>query len=285
MIPRFTAIPAYRYKLLQKPRPRCGIIVLDEIYFQVKVVKQLLSCLLLSAAALAQSPSASKVVTFNPADKEHCKVVAFNGKPMLETTYNGTTVAITMPQNWGNGEFSVMVAVAQTGAGNAEVNPKEVSALYPDPDHTRFRWFDKARDLDAEASRRAAGVGQPGGAPGGGPGGPPGGSPGALTDASAAMGQTNHPEQMHDTNPQAATKAAEEARQLQLRGGAGNAPPVPQLDPAHPPTFLRPASVKQGSSAIGYVFLRKPKGSKLEVTPSGIFDEIDIPVNGVTFRF
>lgn len=240
-------------------------------------MKSFLSLFLLSAAALAQSPSAPKIVTFNPADKEHCKVVAFNGKPMLETTYNGTTVAITMPQNWGNGEFSVMVAVAQTGTGSAEVNPKEVSALYPDPEHTRFRWFDKARDLDAEASRRATGIGQPGGA-GGGPGN-------ALTDASAAMGQTTHPEQMHDTNPQAITKAAEEARQLQLRTAAGNASSLSPLDPAHPPTFLRAASVKPGSSAIGYVFLRKPKGSKLEVTPSGILDEIDVPINGVIFRF
>jgi hypothetical protein len=249
------------------------------------LVKHLVSCLLLSAAALAQSPSAAKIVTFNPADKEHCKVVAFNGKPMLETTYNGTTVAITMPQNWGNGEFSVFIAVAQTGNGSVEVNPKEVTALYPDPEHTRFRWFDKARDLDTEASRRTAGLGQPGGAPSAGSVGPPGGSPGALADSSIAMGQSNHPEQMHDTNPQASTKATEEARQLQLRTAAGNTSSLTQLDPEHPPTFLRPASVKQGSSAIGYVFLRKPKGSKVEVTPSGILDEIDIPLNGVVFRF
>jgi hypothetical protein len=243
----------------------------------VKSVKHVLSCLLFSAAAFAQTSGAPKVVTFNPADKEHCKVVAFNGKPMLETTYNGTTVAITMPQNWENGEFSVFVAVAQTGSGNAEVNPKEVSALYPDPEHTRFRWFDKARDLDTEASRRAAGLGQPGG-PAGGPGT-------ALTDASVAMGQTNHPEQMHDTNPQANTKSAEEIRQLQLRTGAGDTASRPQLDPAHPPVFLKQTTVKPGTSTTGYVFLRRPKGAKVEVAPNSILDEIDVPINGVTFRF
>ncbi len=206
-------------------------------------------------------------------------MVAFNGKPMLETSYNGTTVAITMPQNWGNGEFSVFIAVAQTGTGNADVHPKEFSALYPDPEHTRFVWFDKARDLDTEASRRAAGIGQPGGAgAGGGPGG-------ALTDASAAMGQTTHPEQMHDTNPQANTKSAEEMRQLQLRAGAGDGVARPQLDPAHPPVFLKQTTLKQGSSVTGYVFLRKPKGSKVEAPANSSLDEIDIPINGVTFRF
>jgi hypothetical protein len=33
------------------------------------------------------------------------------------------------------------------------------------------------------------------------------------------------------------------------------------------------------------VFLRKPKGSKVEVSPSTMLEEIDIPINGVIFRF
>ena len=87
-----------------------------------------------------QTPGAdTKIVTFNRADSEHCKVVVSNGKPLLETTYNGTTVAITMPQNWGNGEFSVFLVIARVGAGESQTNPKEIFAVYPDPDRTRFR--------------------------------------------------------------------------------------------------------------------------------------------------
>jgi len=126
-------------------------------------VKLLISSLLLSAAAFAQTPGSPRIITFNRADAAHCKVAVIGGKPLLETTYDGTTVAINLPQNWANGEFSVFVAVLQAGTGEAEINPQEISAVYPDPAHTRFRWFDKAHDLDTELSRRAAGLGQPDG--------------------------------------------------------------------------------------------------------------------------
>jgi hypothetical protein len=245
-------------------------------------VKLLASFLLVSAAALAQSPATPKIVTFNPADKDHCKVVVYSGKPMLETTYNGTVVAVTMPQNWGNGEFSVFVAVGVSGEGEAAVNPKEVSALYPDSGHTRFVWFDKGRDLDTLASRRAAGLGTPGGAPGAGPGGPPSGN---LGDSASAMPPPTHPEQFQQMDPDAGTKSAEELRQQQLRNPNGNASAPQQLDPAHPPSFLRQTTAKPGATATGYVFLHKPKGSKVEVSPTGTLDEIDIPVNGIIFRF
>src|SRR5258708_36599894 len=110
---------------------------------------------------------------------------------MLETTYNGTMVGITMPRNWANGEFSVYVAVSQVGAGEVQINPKEISALYSDHDHTRLRWFDKGHDLETEASVRTAGLGQPGG-------GPPGGSlvSGAMSDISRAAPPPNHADAM-----------------------------------------------------------------------------------------
>jgi hypothetical protein len=85
--------------------------------------------------------------------------------------------------------------------------------------------------------------------------------------------------------PDADTRSEEESRQLQLRNQPGNAPAMPRLDPAHPPVFLRPTTVKPGSRASGFVFLRKPKGSKVVVNPAAMLDEIDIPVNGVIFRF
>ncbi len=245
-------------------------------------MKLLVSFLLVSAAALAQSADTPKIVTFNPADKDHCRVVVTSGTPLLETTYNGTTVAITAPRNWGNGEFSVFVAVTQVDAGEVVINPKEVSALYHDPDHTRFRWFDKAHDLDTLASMRAAGLGQPGDSS---LGGPPAAGSGSLGDSASTMPPPTHPEAMQSMDPHADTRSEEESRQLQLRNGAGNASSPPQIDPAHPPVFLRRATVKQGSKVSGYVFFRKPKGSRVEVTPNAMLDEVDIPVKGVIYRF
>jgi hypothetical protein len=246
-------------------------------FVEVIPVKPLLSFLLFSTAALAQTSDSPRIVTFNRADMEHCKVAVVGGKPLLETTDNGTTVAITLPQNWGNGEFSVYVAVAQVGDGEAVVNPKEISALYPDPAQTRFRWFDKAHDLDTLATMRAAGMG-------GGPPVGPGGS-GSLGNSNSAEPPPTHPEAMAQMDPHVGNRSEEEARQLQLRNGAGDASKPAPLDPAHPPAFLRLTTVKKGSKAAGYVFLCRPKGSKVEVVPAAMLDEIDIPINGVIFRF
>jgi hypothetical protein len=243
---------------------------------EVIPVKPLLSFLFLASAALAQSPDSARIVTFNRADTEHCKVAVVSGKPLLETTYEGTTVAITLPQNWGNGEFSVYVAVAQVGDGEAVVNPKAISALYPDPAHTRFRWFDKAHDLDTLATMQSSGMG--GGASAG-----PGGS-GSL-DSNSAEPPPTHPEARAQMDPHAGNRSEEETRVLQMRNGAGTGSTPAPLDPAHPPPFLPITTVKKGSNATGYVFLRRPKGSKVEVAPAAMLDEIDIPINGVIFRF
>jgi hypothetical protein len=245
------------------------------VYSEVIPVKSLLSFLILASAVVAESPDSARIVTFNRADTEHCKVAVVSGKPLLETTYNGTTVAITLPQNWGNGEFSVYVAVAQVGEGEAMVNPREISALYPDPAHTRFRWFDKAHDLDTLASMQSAGMGGISGASAGS---------GAIGSNNAEPPPT-HPEAMAQMDPHAGNRSEEEARVLQLRNGAGSASTPAPLDPAHPPPFLRITTVKKGSNATGYVFLRRPKGSKVEVAPAAMLDEIDIPINGIIFRF
>jgi hypothetical protein len=49
--------------------------------------------------------------------------------------------------------------------------------------------------------------------------------------------------------------------------------------------YLRQSTVRQGSSAEGFVYFRKPKGSKLKIGLRDLLFEIDIPVNGVVFRF
>lgn len=237
-------------------------------------MKILAYSLLLSTALLAQTPDNAKIITYNRADTVHCKVIVVNGKPLLETTDNGTSVAVGFLQNWGNGEFSVLVSITQVGPGAAEVNPKGISALYSDAAHTRLTWFDKGRDLDTQASIRASGLSQPGG-------GPP--ESGPVSDSSAAMPAPTHPEAMRDMTTNPGTRSEEEARQIQLRQTA-DGPHPQQLDPAHPPVFLRHTILKQGSRTYGHVFLRKPKG-KLAAAPTGILDEIDIPLNGVIFRF
>lgn len=236
---------------------------------------------------LAIGQTSSPVITFSRADTEHCRVLVANGKPLLASTYNGTTVAVSLPENWVNGEYSLFVMVSQKGEGSAEINPKEIYALFSDPAHTRFSWFDKKHDLETLASMRSQGMGQPGAGSGGGPGGP-GGFGGSNGDSSGAAPPMTHPEVMSIGGPgetNQATKSEAEARNMQMRGGGAGGPQRPQLDPAHPPQFLKHTTVKEGSQVSGYVFVRKPKGFAQEITANSMLGEIDIPVNGVVFRF
>lgn len=241
--------------------------------------------LVVPVIAMAQTPS--KVITFNRGDTEHCRVLIASGKPLLATTYNGTTVAVSLPENWVNGEYSLFVMISQKGDGSVEVNPKDIYALFSDQAHTRFLWFDKKRDLDTLASMRSQGMAQTNSPPAGGHAGP-GGFGGLNGDSSGAAPPMTHPEAMAiggmgDTNQ--GSKSEAEARNMQMRNAAGVAQPHPQLDPAHPPVFLKRANVKPGSQVSGYVFVRKPKGFSQEITGSSMLGEIDIPVNGVIYRF
>ena len=49
--------------------------------------------------------------------------------------------------------------------------------------------------------------------------------------------------------------------------------------------YLRKGKVKPGSGIAGWITLRKPSGGTLEVCPTDMLDEVDLPVNGVLFRF
>jgi hypothetical protein len=210
----------------------------------------------LISAGLAYGQAPGKIITFNKADTEHCKVVAVRGMPLLQSTYDGITVAIAMPMNRGNGDFLIFVAVSQTGAQPFQVNPKDFYGLFSDQNHTRFAFHDMAAETD--------GVGHPPGANGGmsaanaqvdpgsirpgamGPGGPPpgGGPPDGGTSGAAPTGSPN-------------MSAA----------------------------YFRKGKVKPGSGIAGWITLRKPSGGKLEVRPTEMLDEVDILVNGVLFRF
>jgi hypothetical protein len=242
--------------------------------------------LLLVLPTVAMAQAAPSVITFNRGDTEHCRVLVASGKPLLATTYQGTTVAVSLPENWLNGEYSVFVMVSRSGEGKVDVNPKDFYALFSDPGHTRFAWFDKKHDLETLASMRAQGMGQTGGA---GAAGGPGGFGGSSNGDSAGAGPPpTHPEvmamgQIQNTNP--GTRSEAEARNMELRSAHEAAANRPQLDPAHPPVFLKHTSVKAGADDAGYVFFKKPKGFGQEITGSSALGEIDIPVNGVIYRF
>jgi hypothetical protein len=177
------------------------------------------------------------------------------------------------------------VIVSRSNGGDIDVNPKEFYALFSDNLHTRFGWFDKKHDLDTLASMRASGMGPAG--PGGSAG--QGGFGGASNgDSSSAGAPATHPEVMEmgaiqNTNP--GTRAEAEGRNMEIRNAPGTSVQHPQLDPAHPPAFLKHTSLKPGAQSAGYVFFRKPKGFAQQITAASMLGEIDVPVNGVIYRF
>jgi hypothetical protein len=230
-------------------------------------MKILLASLLFSIAALGQKATNDRVITFDRADAEHCKVVVIGGKPLLESTYDGTSVAIAMPTKTGNGEFLIFVAISQAGAGAAQVNPKGFYGLYSDKNHSRFTFYDKAAGMD----------GQPRG-----PAGDPGLSaanaqvdPGSLRPGQAGGGPPSW------AGPPGAGSAGEGGPS----GAASTTPGAAQIGAPIPVGYLRRSKIKQGAKIVGWVALRPAKGTKPDVQSADMLDEVDIPVNGIVFRF
>jgi hypothetical protein len=224
-------------------------------------MKLLVSFLLLSIAAFAQNQPDAKIFTFSRTDSAHCRVIAVAGKPMLESTYGGISVAVGMPENKGNGEFSVYVSI-YAGGGTVRVVPKEFSATFSDSDHTRFPFFDKAAETKSLAPARAPESGM-----------------------SAETNQIDTSQMRGGPSPAPAAGLSPSGT---LKGDnlPANIDQAPAADlPADPRVYLEPAKVKQGSKAAGLVYFRKPKGSKIQVNPADMLDEIDIRLNGIVFRF
>lgn len=226
-------------------------------------MKILISSLLLASCACAQNAPDAKIVTFNRADTAHCRVVQINGKSLLESSMDGLSVAISMPENRGNGEFSVFVSIYNEKADAAHVNPKEFSAVYSDPTHTRFPFYDKASEVEARDPGQ----------------GPEAGMSAQNTEVDRSMIRGG------PTGPGAAGRSASDT----LKGdNVPNRNLAPGQSPDGTPTsavFLHKATLKQGSKAAGLVFFRKPKGAKVEIGSATMPDEIDIPINGILFRF
>jgi len=240
-------------------------------------MKGLVFLLLTSISLVAQVSNKVKVVTFDRADPEHCKVVMIEGRPMLQTVYGGTSVAVGLPVSTDDQDFRVFVVVQQLGPGRVQVKPEEFSALYSDSAHTRFGFYDKAAEVIEPKVRQetqqsgivsASSLGDPKM-----PGLPPDDGPEPDMDRRARA------QRMRAQDPNGPTREQEEASEEKQRDSL----PGTTLTPEE--LYLRPNTLRQRSSAEGFVYFRKPKGSKLNIGSQDLLFEIDIPVNGIVFRF
>ncbi len=220
-------------------------------------MKGLALSLLFSTAALGQAPA--KIITFDRADTEHCKIAFASGRPLLESTYDGTSVAIALPVNRGDGQFLIFVVIARTGAPAIQVDPKDFYALYSDASRTRFSYFDKAAEMDGQALAQAGDQG---------------------------MSASNAHIDPGSIRPGEVTRGPG-------GGAAGSGSPDPDGPPGaqagagapNPQAYLRRGKIRQGEKVAGWVALRQAKGPKIEVHSANMLDEVDIPVNGIVFRF
>jgi hypothetical protein len=240
-------------------------------------MKGLVFLFLTSISATGQVSDKVQAITFDRADGAHCRVVMVEGRPMLQTVYGGTSVAVGLPVSTGDQDFRVYVVIRQTGPGRAEVKPKEFSALYSDPAHTRLSFYDKAATVDQSSVRQqtqdsgiiaASSQGSSeisGAVP----------TPGAEAD----IDRQARSQRMTNEDLNGPTRDQEEAREEKQSESL----PGSTLTPGE--LYLRRSTLRQGSSAEGFVYFRKPKGSKLNIGSRDLLFEIDIPVNGIVFRF
>jgi hypothetical protein len=240
-------------------------------------MKGLAFLLLTSISVVGQVSGKVKAIAFGRADAEHCTVVTIEGRPMLQTVYGGTSVAVGLPVSTGNLDFRVFVVVRQTGPGKAQVKPQEFSALYSDPAHTRFWFYDKAAEVDKrkipQQTQESGIVAASSQGESGLPGVIPAPGPEADIDRQA---RSQH---VKDQDPNAPAREQEQAQEEnQSKSLPGSTMTPDEL-------YLRRSTLRQGSFAEGFVYFRKPKGSKLNIGSRDLLFEIDIPVNGVVFRF
>jgi hypothetical protein len=225
-------------------------------------------------SAAAKAPGT--VIVCDPTDAEHCKATIVEGKPMRELVHEGTSVAVGKPVATAEGDYRVFVQVRQVGPGKAEVRPKDFSALYSDPAHTRFAFYDMAAEINQrireanraqqtdggdnfDASKRPAGSGNAQSTGG--------------TSKAAKLGRLRKP----DPNEV-------EGRQDEATGSHGSAPQAGTIVTPEE-LYLNRSTLRRGDFAEGFVYFKKPRRSKLHVGLSDSLQAIDIRVNGVVFRF
>jgi hypothetical protein len=234
--------------------------------------------LLASISVMAQAADKAKVINFDRADREHCGIVMIEGRPMLRTVYGGTSVAVGLPVSTAEGDFRVFVVIGHPGPGKARVKPREFTALYSDAAHTRFSFYDKAvrvnRGQVSEEREEPAGVetassqGDPRllGMP-------------STPDATGNIDRQARARRKKNQDLNGPTREQEDAREAKQNST------LPGVSVTAGELYLRQSTLRQGRYAEGFVYFRMPQGAKLHVGPRDLLFQIDIPVNGVVFRF
>ena len=229
-------------------------------------MKRILFFFLVYVPVAGQAAQEARVIDFDPADREHCSQVIVEGRPMRQTSAFGTSVAVGSPAGTSDGEFRVFVLIRQIGEGKARVKPGEFSALYSDPAHTRFSFHDIAAEIDARRMREA------------------------REEFLALNSQGDPRAQSLDAGGSRDRVATGRRRS---RGNL-NGPTLDKADmnekkpgsvAAPGELYLREGALQPGTYASGIVYFRKPRRSTVKPGPTDSLFEIDIPVNGVVFRF
>jgi len=223
---------------------------------------------LLSISAAPQTPG--NVITCDLAEAEQCKATVIEARPVRELVHKGTRVAVGRPVVADEGEYRVFVRVSQMGPGNALVRPKHISGLYSDPAHTRFAVCDKAAEIDQlnrEANRTH--------------------NADASDDLDTPRRGSGSTQSINGTS-KAAKLGLRKTDPNGVAGrpiGSGRAAPEAGTIVAPEELYLSQNTLRRGDFAEGFVYLKKPRRSKIHVDAGDPLYEIDIPVNGVVFRF
>lgn len=223
---------------------------------------------MLSISAAPQTPG--NVITCDLADAEQCKATVIEARPVRELVHEGTSVAVGRPVVADEREYRVFVRISQMGPGNAVVRPKHISGLYSDPAHTRFAFYDKAAEIDQR--NREANRAQ-------------------MTDTSDDLDTPRR-----GSGSSQSISGTSKAAKLGLRKtdpngvagrpiGSGRAAPDAGTIVAPEELYLSQSTLRRGDFAEGFVYLKRPRHSKIHVESADPLYEIDIPVNGVVFRF
>jgi len=230
-----------------------------------KAIKLTLFLLLTRFPIAGQVPGG--VIHFDPADGEHCRVVTIERRSMRQTTFGGTSVAIGSPASTPDGEFRVFVAIRRTGEGKARVEPGEFSAFYSDSEHTRFSFHDIAAEIDARRMREAR----------------------EESNSLALNSVGDSRTQSLDASGRDRVPNVRRRSRGNLNGPARETTDANEKMPgsaaATGELYLRGVTLQQGTYASGIVYFRKPRRSKVKIGQSDALYEVDIPVNGVVFRF
>lgn len=228
---------------------------------------------LASISTAAQVPG--NVITCDPAAAAHCKTAVIDGRPVRELVHGGTIVAVGQPLATEEGYYRVFVRVTQVGPGAIKIRPNHFSGIYSDSAHTRFVFYDKAAEINQRIRE-------------------------ANREQQADRGdELNSPRRPGSSSPAQGIGASKAAKLGRLRKpdpnevagrqdeSTGSLHDAPQTGTTVTPEqlYLTETTLRQGDSAEGFVYLKKPRRSKIHVGTSDPLREIDIPLQGVVFRF